>query len=516
LWDRAAGRAVAFLPVDGEAQFHPGGDSILSAGRSGLLRWPIAQEPATPGRDRELRIGPPELLARPRTHSSLSLSLDGRQLAAADWPGRCGVILDLQNKARKVTTGTHVGTHWCALSPDGRWLVTGGRWREGKRTAKVWDARTGRWECDLGSVDAIPLFSPDPEGRWLVTLTSQREFRFWKPGTWESRHAVQRQGDFRGRVMAFTPDGKVLAIARTRTLVQLIDPDNGAELASLDLPADGISSLAFNSDGTLLAAGRANQVVHVWDLRRLRYRLAQLGLDQERPPYLPAADSGTDVPSPSTPLRVTVDVGERLKKAEANHIFEEADRKVIAREYVQAVDLLRQAIRTDARHALAHNDLAWLLLTGPKELRDPKEALRLALEAVKLAPKQPIYQNTLGVALYRNDRFAEAVAVLEKSLKEGAGRYDAFDLFFLAMCHHRLGDVDKAKDCLDRARRWVEEHRRELLSRRVEELAGFEAEARALLQTPRAGRLMPPRRSEIDATGDGRTRWRTPGVLSVS
>jgi hypothetical protein len=74
--------------------------------------------------------------------------------------------------------------------------------------------------------------------------------------------------------------------------------------------------------------------------------------------------------------------------------------------------------------------------------------------------------------------------VLEKSLKEGEGRADAFDLFFLVMCHHRLGDDDKAKDCLSRAKRWFQERRGQLSPRDVEELTEFEAEARSFLQTP--------------------------------
>jgi WD40 repeat protein/Tfp pilus assembly protein PilF len=481
LWDRAAGRAVAFLPGQREAQLHPGGDSILSTGEVGLLRWPVAPGSAVPGQVPGLCIGPPEFLTEPGYHRSLSLTPDGRVLAAVDMAGQCVVILDLQDRTRKVTTGTHFGIEWCALSPDGRWLVTGRR-REGKAAAKVWDARTGRWECDLASGDAVPLFSPD--SRWLVMSTGQREYRFWKSGSWEGGHAVRRQGGL-SEAMAFSPDGGLLAIARTRTLVQLIDPETRAELAGLEVPdADSISSLAFSHDGTLLAAGRANQVVHVWDLRRLRSRLAQFGLDWDRPPYPPAPESGTDTPRPPTPIQAAVDVGDLRKKAEANRLVGEAMGLVGARQYVKAADLLRQAIRTDPGHALAHNNLAWLLLTGPKERHDPKEALLLARKATELAPDQPAYSSMLGVALYRNDQFAEAVPALEKSLMEGDGPDDALALFFLAMCRHGLGDDDRAKDCLGRAERCFKEGRSRLTTGRPEQLTEVEAEARALLQAP--------------------------------
>ncbi|MGH7172374.1 MAG: hypothetical protein ACRELG_19020, partial [Gemmataceae bacterium] len=90
--------------------------------------------------------------------------------------------------------------------------------------------------------------------------------------------------------------------------------------------------------------------------------------------------------------------------------------------------------------------------------------------------------NTLGVALYRVGQFANAVPVLERSLREGKGQADAFDLFFLAMCHHRLGDAAKAKDYRDRAGRWFQQHKGQLtVPGWVEELTDFQAECDAVL-----------------------------------
>jgi Flp pilus assembly protein TadD len=100
-----------------------------------------------------------------------------------------------------------------------------------------------------------------------------------------------------------------------------------------------------------------------------------------------------------------------------------------------------------------------------------------------LNPTQGIYLNTLGVALYRAGRSAEAIHTLERSLAAGKGRFDAFDLFFLAMAHHRLGRTDRARDAFDRAMRWWREQK-SLPGGYAEELAGFRAEAEALLARP--------------------------------
>jgi tetratricopeptide (TPR) repeat protein len=126
------------------------------------------------------------------------------------------------------------------------------------------------------------------------------------------------------------------------------------------------------------------------------------------------------------------------------------------------------------------NDRAWILATGPIEQRDPERAVALARRAVELAPGQQMYLNTLGVALHRAGQCAEAIPVLERSLAAGKGEFDAFDLFFLAMAHHRLGHADQARDCFDRAVRWWGE-RKDLPAQYIPELTSFRAEAEAVL-----------------------------------
>jgi tetratricopeptide (TPR) repeat protein len=132
------------------------------------------------------------------------------------------------------------------------------------------------------------------------------------------------------------------------------------------------------------------------------------------------------------------------------------------------------------RSARGLNGRAWQLVMGPTEERDPKRGLELIRKAVKVEPNESMYQNTLGVALYRNGLWTEAVAALKRSLELGQGSHDGSDLFFLAMCHVRLDEKRKAKDCFERAVKWVEDPKN--LANADDELKAVRTEAEQALR----------------------------------
>jgi Flp pilus assembly protein TadD len=136
------------------------------------------------------------------------------------------------------------------------------------------------------------------------------------------------------------------------------------------------------------------------------------------------------------------------------------------------------------------NNRAWILATGAIDQRDPERALAMARRCVELTSGQWVQLNTLGVALYRVGQYVEAIPVLEQSLAAGKGESDAYDLFFLAMAHHRLGHADQARACFDRAVRWWGECKN-LPAPYIPELTSFRAEAEALLALAGPGAELP-------------------------
>ena len=59
---------------------------------------------------------------------------------------------------------------------------------------------------------------------------------------------------------------------------------------------------------------------------------------------------------------------------------------------------------------------------------------------------------------------------------------DGFDLYFLALAHHRLGREEQARACLKQAQAWHERFARSLSERETEELRRFRAEAETVLR----------------------------------
>jgi serine/threonine protein kinase/WD40 repeat protein/tetratricopeptide (TPR) repeat protein len=160
-----------------------------------------------------------------------------------------------------------------------------------------------------------------------------------------------------------------------------------------------------------------------------------------------------------------------------------------------------KAIALLPKSSTALNNRAWVLATGSIDERDPERAVALARRAVALTPGQQLSLDTLGVALYRIGQYAEAVSVLEQSLAAGKGEFDGFDLFFLAMAHHRLSHTTEARACLARALRWLSE-RKNLSAQNVQELTSFRSETEAVLAGP-SGELprnvFAPERSASDS-----------------
>jgi serine/threonine protein kinase/WD40 repeat protein/Tfp pilus assembly protein PilF len=452
-------------------RFDSADHSLWTFGDNGLLRWPIRGV----GADSDpVRVGPAQLL-RPSTGGvCVGASQDGTLVAIP----RFGQGASLWHRPTKKTVrlGPQDDVRCCAVSPDGRWVATGSHWLRQGGGAKIWDAVTGKQivELPVGGLCAVHF---SPGAKWLAT--SSTGYRLWEVDTWREGPSLSGT-NYSSYTCAFTVDDKLLALEDEPGMIRIVSPETGWEVVRLTVPAGTrLMPLCFTQDGARLAAvGAETNDLYLFDLRAIREELQAINLDWDAPP-LPRAPEDL-----AKPIQWVVETADFLRWKEADRLTMEAAQFAAEKKYAQALDTLREAIQTDPTHARAHNNLAWALLTGHKELRDAKAALPLARKAVELKPKQFLYYKTLGVALYRTGSFKEAMPILEKSLGMGNGTADALDLFFLAMCHQQLGETAKAKDCYDRATKWVETQHNKLNPTSSAELTEFEAEARGVLSLP--------------------------------
>lgn len=168
--------------------------------------------------------------------------------------------------------GAHQGIANFAVSPDGRFVASGGTGR-GDNHFKLWEVATGRLVTSLtyrGAGFNIPVaFSPT--GAFVATRLPGRVVLVAVPdGTliaeWENG-LEDWTGPF---ALAVSSDAQWLAYDNLGQAL-VVNTADGSEVVVIDTPTGGTQSLALSPDGTVLAvAGYSNSpgapVVHLYSL----------------------------------------------------------------------------------------------------------------------------------------------------------------------------------------------------------------------------------------------------------
>ncbi len=533
-WDKPAGQLAVGHSYS--VMFDPRGDSLITAGRgAGLQRWPIVR--VADG----LRIGPPERVgtSAPVSYGVGALSLDGRTVAFA--PTRpAGLVFDLNDPKRKTALLGH-DLEEITVSPDGKWVAAGGFhnhkgtpvWdaRSGElvkllphpyRSRPRFSA-DGRWLTTMMSGETrfweVATWQPAHAVQPKEPNTQAYVFAFSRdgqmaavyhlpggliqlidPGTGREFATLEPPDPQAPNLMSFSPDGGQLAVGCATQVIQVWN---------LRLIRQQLAEMGLDWNlPAFRAAPESREPLKV---------TVDLG-DQAKPlPLKPSSKSPEELraqqllytllaglsPLHPEPVHQRGHVHEQLgqgreaiadftaalalepQPARRAHLFDaRAKNHLRLQEYLQAIadweeSLALKPEQPEVRKALAQaaNNRAWRLSTGPEEERDPSQAVPLAQQAVRQAKEESNYWNTLGVAHYRAGEWEAAIKALEESERLAPGKHFSFNAFFLAMCHHQLGDPARAKDYYDRAVLWCQENQSKLPAAHQEELKRFRAEA---------------------------------------
>jgi WD40 repeat protein len=277
LWDSTSGKILNTLAGQTSSTnslaFAPDG-KVLAVGVSNQEGFRIS------GEIRLWDVGSAKLLRTLKRElgggvGRLAFSPDGKVLAAEETVGGRGrgrivevVLWDV--RAEQVRAKLKTSAAALAFSPDGKSLATA------SRQLKMWDVETGQETSSLSG--SFNSFAYSPDGRYLAGVDNLGTIVLWDMSKSEIAGTAQLEERPRLYSVAFSPDGRSLAVATGDRNAKLIKP---ADVLLFDVSTLGrkltlsghraaINSVAFSPDGRMLATGSEDQTVRIWDLQKGR------------------------------------------------------------------------------------------------------------------------------------------------------------------------------------------------------------------------------------------------------
>ena len=164
--------------------------------------------------------------------TAIAVNLDGKRVAVVDYDGKESALTlwDVEsNSLRKLWDAWQPFRRMfvLAFSPDGQWLVGGGR----DKAVKAWDLKDGM------KFKAIPF-----EKEFTMTARDIRSVAYNRS------------------------DPNILAVGCFDSAVRIVDLRRGRIMETLEHPGGSVESVAFSPDGTLLASGSAGKTIRLWNL----------------------------------------------------------------------------------------------------------------------------------------------------------------------------------------------------------------------------------------------------------
>ncbi len=433
--------------------FNRDGTRILSLSIGG---WAIKLWNVSTGEELISLVGHP--------FTSACFSPDGTMIAAST-----GTTIKLWDAASgdeiRTLLGYNVEINSLSFSSDGSRIASGSY---GK--INLWDTASGEELMTIPSQGQNTSVYFSPDATRIVADGSNGAIRVWDVAGEE----VRTLSGYKGKVecVSISPDGKLVA-AGAGNLVKSWDASTGEQLKAWNVPSGRISSVSFSADGTRLYCDAPEKIV--WNtesgqaIENADWTVAESPQNKSSNGRWQVIPSGDQV--------LLIDLWFKHTTAEKSFRAFKAKSKR---------DWLNQSA-SDANlekfYLFKTNDQLWLTVREPDAKdKDYENALRQIQRVVRLDPANGAYLNTLGVAQFRLGDNKSAFETLSRSYAittKSSGQSSIVDLVFLAMTNQRLGNVDIARDQLQRVRKGSQQPPWDTDS----ELRLFVQEAEALIQS---------------------------------
>ena len=215
-------------------------------------------------------------------------SPDGTRLATAS-SDKTAKVWDAES-GKELLTLSHSGfVNDVVFSLDGKRLATA----SSDQTAKVWDAESGKELLTLSHSDFVNNVVFSPDGKRLATASNDQTSKIWDVTSGKELLALRGHSDPVSDV-TFSPDGKRLATVSDDETAKVWDAESGKELLTLRGHSNIVNSVAFSPDGKYLATASHDGTVRVYtfDLGELlnlaRKRVTRLFCPEECNRYFPS------------------------------------------------------------------------------------------------------------------------------------------------------------------------------------------------------------------------------------
>lgn len=192
----------------------------------------------------------------------LALHPDGKHFVAVG-SGKAAILWELATGKKVRAYNGHTGDVYTAIVvEDGKRLITG----SSDDTVKQWDLESG--ECletlkEKPTFDDVFTLTASPDGKQFVMVSDDKNVRVFDSASLEEVWKRKLAGE--GQVVAWSPDGSLVATASKDGHLYLLAAADGAVVRKIKTPESSHTPVTFSTDGKVLVSG-GDWLLHLHDV----------------------------------------------------------------------------------------------------------------------------------------------------------------------------------------------------------------------------------------------------------